>query len=90
VSTHPGIELRMSIPAGSILDADSDRLNFLVKPGGAGRASNCPPACLPGCREHGWYEIIPGRDMPFTGAGDLKVEIRPVELPDYVPEMEDE
>jgi hypothetical protein len=80
---HIGIRLRISIPAGPILDADSDRLHYIAM---YGNREPCRPDCLPGCDRHGWYELIPGREMPFTGAGDLKVEMRPVILPDVVPE----
>jgi hypothetical protein len=86
MTTHTGIQLRISVPAGPILDADSDRLHWIAKLGGTGAPVGCTPACLPGCQEHGWYEIIPGCEMPFIGAGVVRVEMRPVDLPDYVPE----
>lgn len=72
--SHTGIRLRISIPAGPILDADSDQLYFISRMSEDG---------------FGWHEIIPGREMPFIGAGDLKVEIMPVMLTDYVPDDDD-
>jgi hypothetical protein len=87
MSTHPGIQVRISIPAGPILEGDSDHLHWLAKYRGV---DPCPPSCLPSCREHGWSEIIPGQEMPLRSTEGLRIEIRPVDLPDYVPDDEAE
>jgi hypothetical protein len=86
---HPGIRLRISVPSGPLVEADSQHLYYVAKFGG--EQSVCTPACLPGCDSHGWMCLIPGSEANFmTWAGDfgwvgdqdvkLRVEIKPVLL----------
>jgi hypothetical protein len=69
--SHLGIRLRISVPAGVLLDADSDYLHYISRYSGYGED---------------WYDIIGGRDMSLTIAPDLKVEIKAVTLAEYVPD----
>jgi hypothetical protein len=73
--SYTGIRLRLSIPAGPILDADSDHLYYIARFSGTAPGE--------------WYEIIPGREMPFVGAGDLKVEIMAVTLTGALSDADD-
>lgn len=86
---YPGIELRISTPDGVIVDADSAHLYYSAKYGGP---KPCTPACLPGCYEHGWLNLVAGGGELVGGelgmlspaeeysAVPLKIEIRPVRL----------
>jgi hypothetical protein len=71
--THPGIRLRISVPAGPLVDADSDHLYYVARFGGTGTA--CVPGCLPGCDLHGWCDL-----MSTNGLG-CWVEIKAIRLP---------
>lgn len=80
---HPAVELRISTPYGPVMIADSETLHYIAKYGL--NPTECGPACLPGCRAHGWTELFPG-DVPYahpyavTGR-DFVIEARPVMLP---------
>lgn len=76
---HTGIRLRIRTPHGPLVEADSDHLYWIAKYGGI-IESRCEITCLPGCTEHGWYELFPGEGMGYAGSRDLVVEMMPVRL----------
>lgn len=84
---HTGIRLRISNMNGTLLEADSDHLYHSAVYGLiTGHSNECGPMCQPGCTTHGWYEIIPGLEMPYTydpaepRQCHLRIEIKPVHL----------
>jgi hypothetical protein len=81
VLTHPGIRLRISVPAGAIVDADSDCLHFMARIGGY---TLCNPGCLPGCDDHEWLELI----QETAGDNRMRVEIKAVNLIDTGADIE--
>lgn len=86
---QPGIRLRLSWSSPTsgkqaIVDADSVHLYYIAKYGGY--ASVCSPRCLPGCQDHGWYQLYPEHDVELIlGQHGLIVELKPVMLPDESP-----
>lgn len=63
---HPGIELRVSLPSGPLVEANSDQLYWIAKYGGAGE---------------GWYDLL-DYYASWRSSDGLAVEVRPVMLPD--------
>ncbi|HEV2244925.1 MAG TPA: hypothetical protein VGR98_28075 [Streptosporangiaceae bacterium] len=78
---HIGIELRISNINGELVRTDSDQLYWSTT---FHQCLSCTPACPPNCERHGWYELIPGKMMPYAYPDDtpvpgrLKIEIRPL------------
>lgn len=77
--THIGIRLRITCPAGDLVDLDSDHLHLAAR--------------LAGLDTEGWRELFPGDGMGYlsvNGPRDLVITVQPVELPDDYPDDEDE
>jgi hypothetical protein len=81
VTTHIGIQLKITTPVGDLLRQDSDELHwktqyitgFLARPQWQlAMTSDDPP----------WAEIFPGEGYSFNGSRDVLVMVRPVLLPD--------
>lgn len=66
-----GIRLRISGPAGPLVDATSEHLYYVAK---FGEVSTCGFSCLPGCSDHGWVDLMPAT----LGNPVLRFEIKPV------------
>lgn len=83
--THTGIRLKITVPGGTILDADSDwlHMNALMHAGGeifAGLMAGQDPAPI----EHPWVEVA-----QLVG-GPIQIWIQPVNLADEHPDDEDQ
>lgn len=85
--THRGLELEIRFDrAGAILSTDSDRLYWAALRGD--RANLCNVGCRPGCRRHGWLELLGEPGAGLDDGDRLRVRVRPVLLADELDERE--
>lgn len=80
--THMGIRVRFGLRGAPapLMDEDSDGLYLMGKLSGS---QQCLPSCLPGCDLHGWLSLTAEL---APGAPAVVFEIKPVDLPDEVPD----
>jgi hypothetical protein len=89
---HPGVRIRISVPTGKIVDADSLQLYYSARFGSAAENDPCTPECRPGCDTHGWSDLVGGmigelgQALPIEpgfSTVPLRIQIKPVELTDF-------